>query len=57
MKYTFGQNIVPPWGLLKSHFNHKVRQGLRKERKDKTLILNSLRTLRKTFATFAVNGF
>jgi len=34
-----------------------VRKGLRKGRRDKTLTLKPLRSLRKPFAVFAVNGF
>jgi hypothetical protein len=43
-------------GAVEKVFLTAKRKGLRKERKDKTLILSSLRPLRKTFAPFAVNG-
>jgi hypothetical protein len=41
----------------KVFYNRKVRKGLRKARKVKAFILNTLCPLRKIFAIFAVNGF
>jgi hypothetical protein len=43
--------------LNKSHFNRKGRKGLRKGHKDISFKISSLRSLRISFATFAVIGF
>ena len=45
------------WGCLKSLFNRKEHQGIRKVHKGKSLMLSPLRTQRNDFEAFAVNGF